>query len=61
MGDTAHDKRTEELRRLAAEAEIAAETSVDPSGKRALRAVSFKYQRLADFRAWIASLETSAA
>ena len=61
MSDTAHDKRTEELRRLAIEAEIAAEMLVDPSGRRALRAVAFKYRRLADFRAWVASLEPSAA
>ena len=61
MSDTAHDKRTEELRRLAIEAEIAAEMSADPNGKLAFRAVAFKYRRLADFRAWIASLEPSAA
>ena len=60
MSDLPLDKRTEELRRLATEAEIAAEMSVDPSGMRALRAVAFKYRRLADFRAWIASLEASA-
>ena len=61
MSDSTHDKRTEELRRLAMKAEIAAEMLVDPSGRRALRAVAFKYRRLADFRAWIASLEHSAA
>ena len=61
MSDLSLDKRTEELRRLAAEAEIAAEMLVDPNGKRALRAVAVKYRRLADFRAWVASLEPSAA
>jgi hypothetical protein len=61
MSDLPLDKRTEELRMLAAKAEIAAEMSVDPNGKRALRAVAFKYRRLADFRAWVASLEPSAA
>jgi hypothetical protein len=61
MSDQRIDKRTEELRRLATEAEVAAELSVDPNGKRALRAVVSKYRRLADFRAWVASLEPSAA
>ena len=61
MSDPTLDQRTVELRRMAIEAEIAAEMSVDPNGKLALRAVAFKYRRLADFRAWIASLEHSAA
>ena len=61
MSDLPLDKRTQELRKLATEAEIAAEMSAEPNGKLAFRAVAFKYRRLADFRAWIASLEPSAA
>ena len=61
MSDLPLDKRTQELRRLATEAEIAAEMSVNPNGKLAFRAVASKYRRLADFRAWIASLEPSVA
>ena len=61
MQDQPLDKRTQELRRLATEAETAAEMSADPNGKLAFRAVAFKYRRLADFQAWVASLEPSAA
>jgi hypothetical protein len=49
MDDEPTTKRTDELRRLAAEAQIAAETTVDPNRKRALRAVALKYKRLSDF------------
>jgi hypothetical protein len=41
--------RGDELRRLAAEAEIAAETTVDPNRKRALHSLALKYRRLAYF------------
>jgi len=47
--DEQAEKKTEELRRLAAEAEIVAETTVDPNRKRALRIVALKYKRLAGF------------
>ena len=41
--------RTAELRRLAAEAQIVAETTADPNRKRALQGLALKYKRLADF------------
>ena len=41
--------RTDELRRLAAAAQIVAETTADPNRKRALQALALKYKRLANF------------
>ena len=37
------------LQRLAAEAQIIAETTVDPNRKRALSLIALKYKRLAEF------------
>jgi hypothetical protein len=41
--------KTDTLQRLAAEALIVAETTVDPARKRALRVLALGYARLADF------------
>jgi len=49
MSDDPTTKRSDELRRLAAQAEIAVDTTLDPSRKRALRALALKYRRLAYF------------
>jgi hypothetical protein len=49
MSDWPAGKRADDLRRLAAEAEITAETTVDPNRKRALQVVALRYKRLADF------------
>jgi hypothetical protein len=42
-------KKIEELRKLAAQAQIVAETTLDPNRKRALNAIALKYKRLAEF------------
>ena len=39
----------ENLTKLAEEAKLVAETTQDPDGRRALRLMSLKYKRLADF------------
>ena len=39
----------ENLTKLAEEAKLVAETTQDPNGRRALRLMSLKYKRLADF------------
>ena len=49
MSDDPTTKRSDELRRLAAQAESAVETTFDPHRKRALRALALKYRRLAYF------------
>jgi hypothetical protein len=41
--------KAEELQKLAEEAKINAETTVDPNRRRALRVTALKYRRLADF------------
>ena len=41
--------KTDKLQRLAAEAQIVAETTVDPNRKRALSVIALKYKRLAEF------------
>ena len=43
------EKTAEELRRLAAEAQIVAETTVDAHRKRALSVIALNYKRLAEF------------
>jgi hypothetical protein len=47
----------DELRRLAGEADVAAETTVEPNRKRALRDLALKYQRLSDLHAWTMALK----
>lgn len=42
-------QRSDDLRRLAAQAESAVDTTLDPNRKRALRALALKYRRLAYF------------
>ena len=49
MSDDPTTQRSDELRRLAAQAESGAETTLDPDRKRALRALALKYRRLAYF------------
>ena len=49
MSDDHTTKRSDELRRLAAQAEGGAEKTLDPNRKRALRALALKYRRLAYF------------
>ena len=41
--------KSDRLQRLAAEAQIIAETTVDPNRKRALSLIALKYKRLAEF------------
>ena len=41
--------KTDVLQRLAAEAQIVAETTVDPNRKRVLSFIALKYRRLAEF------------
>ena len=49
MSDDQTTKRSDELRRLAAQAESGAEKTLDPNRKRILRALALKYRRLAYF------------
>jgi hypothetical protein len=49
MGAEPPARTAEELRKLAAEAQIVAETTVDPARKRALSIMALKYKRLAEF------------
>ncbi|KAB2940329.1 MAG: hypothetical protein K8F92_16070 [Hyphomicrobium sp.] len=42
-------KAPEKLTKLAAEAKLVAETTQDPNRRRALRLMSIKYKRLAEF------------
>jgi hypothetical protein len=46
---TDETKAPENLTKLAEEAKLVAETTQDPNGRRALRLMSLKYKRLADF------------
>ena len=47
MADETNDP--ENLRKLAEEAKLVAETTQDPNRRRALRLMSLKYKRLAEF------------
>ena len=49
MSNEEHTIKTDRLQRLAAEAQIIAETTVDPNRKRALSLIALKYKRLAEF------------
>ncbi len=49
MSNDAPTAKTDKLQILAAEALIAAETTVDPARKRALRVLALGYARLAEF------------
>jgi hypothetical protein len=46
---TDETKAPENLTKLAEEAKLVAETTQDPNGRRALRLMSLKYKRLAEF------------
>jgi hypothetical protein len=49
LSDEEPTGKTARLQRLAAEAQIIAETTVDPNRKRALSLLALKYKRLAEF------------
>jgi hypothetical protein len=49
MRDDEPTANTDKLQRLAAEAQIVAETTVDPARRRALSIIALSYKRLAEF------------